>query len=169
MTVAGSWKGEYSYDENAEAPRLAGQVVGFTVELKQGWLGMISGTIQDDPRTGIPEAGTVRGRVKGTTMQFTKQLPVLRLIHETSALSLEKWAERHKVVMDTEKAHPPIRHQGEISDDGQEVRGTWLLTGVTVEVPGSYQPVKIPTLTGAWHMKRVAANQPQKGVSDADG
>ena len=129
MNITGTWKGEYTFEEmdpaDAGGKYMAGHVVNFTMQLKQGWLGMVSGTVQQDVRTGFAEAGTVRGRVKGNVFGFKKHFPVFRLIHENSRLTLEQWADRHKVVIDTNRPHPAILYMGDISDDGQTIEGRW--------------------------------------------
>ena len=63
MNVTGTWKGEYAFEESEEGAgkSVAGTVVTFTLKIKQGWLGSFAGTIQEDPRTGFPEPGEVKG------------------------------------------------------------------------------------------------------------
>src|SRR5262245_43315511 len=104
MDINGTWQGEYTYEvlegQENELKQVAGSVVEFTMELKQGWLGSVSGTVQDDQRTGFPEKGVIKGKIKGNVLAFTKQMPVLRLMHETGRLTLEQWAERRKMVID---------------------------------------------------------------------
>src|SRR3954465_3873637 len=110
MDVTGTWKGEYTFEEgeDGEGRAVAGTVVAFTMKLKQGWFGSFTGTVQDDPRTGFPEEGTIKGKVRpgkdGPILVFEKMMPTLRLIHEASRITLEKWAERRGVVFDTKVA-----------------------------------------------------------------
>lgn len=156
MNVTGTWTGEYAFDENPEAPRVAGQVVQFSMTLKQGFLGFVTGTIQDDPRSGFPEPGTVHGRLKGNTLGFKKIQPKMRLIHESSRLTLEDWADRQKVVIDTARAHPAALHMGKLSEDGQSMEGRWRIPAAEIDVPGSYQKLVIPALTGTWQLTRKA-------------
>jgi hypothetical protein len=156
MNVTGTWKGEYTFEEaeGGAGKAVAGTVVTFTLKLKQGWLGSFSGTIQEDPRSGFPEAGEVKGKVKGTVIIFEKSMPKLRLIHEHGMVSLEQWAERRKVVMDTDMPQPKIRHLGDFSADGNSAEGTWLMDEDSVPVPGSYERLQLPTLAGTWKMSR---------------
>jgi len=161
MNVTGTWKGEYSFEAGEEGAgrHLAGQVVTFTMELKQGWLGSVSGTVQDDPRTGFPEAGKIKGKLrkgkKGEdVLVFEKIMPLLRVLHESGRVTLEQWAERRKVVMDTKIAHPKIRHIGDISADGNSMEGTFLIPEDVVTVPGSYEGLRMPTLAGTFKMSR---------------
>jgi hypothetical protein len=156
MDVTGTWKGEYAFEESegGAGKAVAGNVVTFTMVLKQGWLGSVTGTVQDDPRAGFPEQGTIKGKVKGQVISFDKSMPLLRLIHEHGRLTLEQWAERRKVVMDTKIPHPKIRHLGDASADGNSFEGTWMVNEETVAVPGSYEKLVIPTLAGTWKMTR---------------
>ena len=145
MDVSGTWKGEYTFEEGEEGEgrAVAGNVVTFTMKLKQGWFGSFTGTVQDDPRTGFQEEGTIKGKVRpgkdGPVMVFEKMMPMLRLIHESSRITLERWAERLNVVMGTKIAHPKIRHIGDLSADGKTVDGTWLMQEESFSVPGSGQ------------------------------
>jgi hypothetical protein len=158
MNITGTWKGEYIFEEMDEkeggGKYMAGQVVNFTMTLKQGWLGMVSGTVQDDARAGFPEKGAVKGRVKKNEFGFRKLMPVMRMIHENSRLTLEQWADRHKMVMDTNRGHPAILHMGEISADGETMEGRWRVSATSIEVPGSYQQLQLPTMGGSWTMAR---------------
>ena len=156
MNVTGTWKGEYAFEESEEGAgkSVAGTVVTFTLKIKQGWLGSFAGTIQEDPRTGFPEPGEVKGKVKGAVISFEKSMPKLRLIHEHGMVALEQWAERRKVVMDTDMPHPKIRHLGDFSADGNSAEGTWLMNQDSVSVPGSYEKLQLPTLAGTWKMTR---------------
>jgi len=156
MNISGNWEGEYVVDESDAAPQVAGEVVRFTMTLKQGWLGMVSGTVQDDVRTGFPEAGTIKGRIKGETFGFKKLQPKLRLMHERSRLGLEQVADRYKVVIDTGRAHPAILHMGKVSADGKEMEGKWRMPSTEVDVPGSSQGLTTVVLTGTWKARRKA-------------
>ena len=158
MNITGTWKGEYVFEEMDEkeggGKHMAGQVVHFTMTLKQGWLGMVSGTVQEDVRTGFAEAGVIKGKVKKNVFGFKKLMPVLRMIRENSRLTLEQWAERHKMVMDTSRGHPAILHMGDISADGQTMEGRWRISATSIEVPGSYQQLQLPMVGGSWKMAR---------------
>jgi hypothetical protein len=156
MNVTGTWKGEYTFEESegGAGKAVAGNTVSFTMTLKQGWLGSVTGTIQEDPREGFPEQGKISGRIKGQVISFEKIMPVMRLIHEHGRLTLEQWSERRKVVMETRVPHPKIRHLGDFSADGSSVEGTWLMDESSLAVPGSYERLVLPTLAGTWKMTR---------------
>ena len=154
MNVSGTWKGEYTFEETEGAKGVAGHVVPFTLTLKQGWLGMISGTVQDDTRAGFPEAGTVKGRLKKRTLGFRRHHPVFRLMHESSRITLEQWADRHKVVVDLVRAHPAILHMGDLSEDGRTLKGRWRMPPLKVEIPGSYLTLDMPAVGGTWTVSR---------------
>jgi hypothetical protein len=160
MNLTGTWQGEYVFDEAAgdpDAAGVAGQVVRFTLQLQQGWLGAVTGTATDDARTGFPEPGKVKGKLKGKVLEFRRVMPVLRLVHETSRLSLAQWAERRRVVMDTDQPSPPLLFEGELNDAGTAIEGAWRMPGVTIEVPGSYQRLVIPAVGGTWRARRDGA------------
>jgi hypothetical protein len=156
MNITGKWKGEYTFEETTDGgeKKVLGKVVPFTMELKQGWLGGFSGTMQDDAREGFAEQGTIRGRVKGNVMSFEKIQPTLRLIHEPSRMTLEQLGDRHNLVLDTKVPHPKIRHIGDISADGKSVEGTWLQSEFSMPVPGSGSMIGVPLLAGSWKMTR---------------
>ncbi len=156
MNVTGAWKGEYTFEETAEGggKEVAGTVVTFTLQLKQGWLGAVSGTIKEDPRVGFAEEGTVKGHLKGKVLSFDKLMPVPRLINEKSRLTLEQWTERHKIVMDLNEPHPKIGHIGDVSEDGNTIEGTWLMKELRMQVPGSGNMFYIPKLAGTWKITR---------------
>ena len=153
MNISGTWVGEYVYDES-EATQVGGQVVAFTMVLKQGWFGMVSGTVQDDARSGFAEAGEIKGRIKGETCGFNKLQPKMRLMHERSRMTLEQVADRYNVVINTKKAHPAILHMGKVSADGKEMEGKWRVPEAVVEVPGSASSVSTPVMTGTWKARR---------------
>ncbi len=154
MDISGTWTGEYAFDEIPEAKAVAGHVVTFSVTLKQGWLGFITGTIQDDARTGFPEPGVIKGRIKKDSFGFRKIMPKFRMIHESNRITLEQWSDRHKLVINTSQPHPPILHMGKISADGNSIEGRWRIPAITIDVPGSYQAVAVPVLTGTWKISR---------------
>ena len=161
MNVSGTWTGEYHFEEGAcdkEASAVVGHVVQFEMTLKQGWLGMLSGTVKDDARTGYPEEGQIKGKFKtgktGGWVEFRRIMPVWRMMHDVGRVTLERWAERRKVVMDTEKAGPALLFEGNLSEDGNEIEGTWKLPGETIMVPGSYLQEPLPTVGGTWRVRR---------------
>jgi len=156
MNLTGTWKGEYTFEETTEggAREVAGIVVPFTMELKQGWLGSVTGTIKEDPRVGFQEEGTIKGHVKGQVFGFDKKMPVMRAIHEKGRMSLEQWTERHKITMDLSESHPKINHIGDISEDGKTIEGTWLMKELKMPVPGSGNMYYLPKLAGTFKMTR---------------
>jgi len=156
MNITGTWKGEYAIEETSEGggKAVAGTVVGFTMELKQGWLGSVTGTIKEDDRMGFAEKGEIKGKLRGNVFTFDKLMPVFRLIHERSRLTLEQWAERYKVVMASDEPHPKIGHIGDVSPDGKSMEGTWLMKEVIMQVPGSGSALQLPKMAGTFKMNR---------------
>jgi hypothetical protein len=156
MNVTGTWKGEYVFEETKDGGSrlVAGTVVSFTMELKQGWWNMFTGTIQEDPEAGFPEKGAIKGRLKERVMIFEKIMPKLRMIHEKSRLNLEQLADRYTIVIDTDTPHPKIGHIGDLSADEKSAEGTWLMHEYKLSIPGSGQTLDMPKLAGTWKMSR---------------
>jgi len=156
MNVTGTWKGEYVFEETKDGGSrlVVGTVVEFTMELKQGWLGMVSGTITEDPSVGFAEKGVIKGRLRERVLVFEKIMPKLRMIHEKSRVTLEQLADRYGVVMDTDTKHPKIRHIGDVSEDEKTIEGTWLMPEYSLGIPGSGQSIALPKLAGTWKMTR---------------
>jgi len=156
MNISGTWKGEYEYEETKDGGSrlVAGTVVHFTMELKQGWFSSVTGTIKEDPDVGFPEEGEIKGKVKGEMFIFEKAMPKMRLTHEKSRKSIDEVAEQFNLVMDTEHAHPKIRHIGDISKDEKTIEGTWLSPEFALGIPGSSQNIGIPKLAGTFKMTR---------------
>ena len=156
MNVTGTWKGEYIFEETKDGGSrlVVGTVVGFTMELKQGWWGVLSGTIQEDPEVGFPEKGAIKGRLKDRVLIFEKIMPKLRMIHEKSRKTLEHIADRYTIVIDTDTPHPKIRHIGDLSGDEKTIEGTWLMPEFKLGIPGSGQSIDLPKLAGTWKMSR---------------
>jgi hypothetical protein len=159
MSIEGAWQGEYRFEEGAcdkEAADMGGHIVGFTMEIQSGWLGSISGTMQDDARTGFSEAGKLKGKAKGKYVEFRRAVAVYRMIHEAGRPTLEQWAERRKIVIDSDRTAPAMLFEGTLTDDGQAYEGTWKMHGETLQVPGSYLQFPVPTVGGTWRMRRKA-------------
>jgi hypothetical protein len=156
MNVTGTWKGEYIFEETKDGGSrlVVGTVVEFTMELKQGWLGMVNGTITEDATVGFAEPGVIKGRLKERVLVFEKLMPKMRMIHEKSRMTLEQIADRYGVVMDTDTKHPKIRHIGDLSEDGKTMEGTWLMQEFSLAIPGSGQSISLPKLAGTWKVTR---------------
>ena len=65
----GRWLGKYRYDPSPLFSQPT-PVVRFTLTLKKTWFGRLRGYVQDDPATGMPERGIVRGKVAGLDVEF---------------------------------------------------------------------------------------------------
>jgi hypothetical protein len=156
MNVTGTWKGEYVFEETKDGGSryVAGTVVPFTVHLKLGWFGSLAGTVKEDPDTGFPEEGQIKGKIKGSVLIFEKLMPKMRLMHEKSRMTLEQIAERSSFVLDTDHPHPPIRHIGDLSPDGNAIEGTWLSPEYQLNIPGSGQIIAIAKLAGTFKLTR---------------
>ncbi len=156
MDVTGTWTGEYTFEETKDGGSrlVVGKVVTFKMVLKQGWFGMVTGTIEEDPDEGFPEKGQIKGKLRGTVLVFEKMMPKLRMMHERSRKTLEQLAEQNTFVIDTDKPHPKIRHIGDLAADGKSMEGTWMEPEESLSIPGSAQTIGIPKLVGAWKVTR---------------
>ena len=156
MNITGTWKGEYIFEETKDggSQAVVGTVVAFKMELKQGWLGSVTGTISEDPDTGFPEKGTIKGKLKEKVFVFEKMMPQMRLIHEKSRKSIAQIADQFNLVMDTEHPHPKVRHIGDMSADEKTIEGTWMSPETSLGIPGSAQNIVVPKLVGTFKMTR---------------
>lgn len=156
MNLTGTWTGEYVYEETKDGGSrlVVGTVVQFTLQLKQGWFGAVTGTVKEDPETGFPEAGEIKGKLRDKVLVFEKIMPVMHMTHEKSHKSIEQLAEQFNLVMDTEYPHPKIRHIGDVSEDEKTIEGTWLSPETSLPVPGSSQTIMIPKLAGTFKVTR---------------
>ncbi len=68
--LTGVWRGAYGF-ETPEHPA-GNKVVPFTLKLKQGWMGHFTGTVNEDPPTGMPGNGMIDGYFDFPTIEFKK-------------------------------------------------------------------------------------------------
>jgi len=157
MNLTGTWEGEYIFEETKDGGSrlVAGTVVHFTLQLKQGWFGAVTGTVKEDPETGFPEEGEIKGKLRERMFVFEKIMPVMHMTHEKSHKSIEQLAEQLNLVMDTDHKHPKIRHIGDVSEDEKSIEGTWLSPETSLQIPGSSQALLIPKLAGTFKVTRV--------------
>jgi hypothetical protein len=158
INLTGTWRGTYSFDHVEKLPRLPVSPIPFEMTLKQGWFGFISGTAQDDPKSGMAEPAKVRGRFKGGRLSIVKVHALFRVVHEGKFESPQQLADRYRVALDEfPPAHPRIRCIGTLTDNaerGPSFTGVWILAAGELQIPGS-RALETPELRGTWTMKRV--------------
>lgn len=102
VDLSGPWQGLYSY------PRLR-EPVPFSALLKEadGW---IDGSIEE-----IGEAGEARGRVLSATVQGRRNGRAITFL---------------KLYDGGLRGYDSVHYQGEVSPDGVEIEGRWVIAGV---------------------------------------
>lgn len=155
MNLTGTWRGDYSYEQSDDLPKLPSRPIPFEMTLKQRWFGLVTGSIKDDARNGFAEPGKIRGSFKAPAFRFGKHFPRLRIVHEGQNQTLVDWAERWKFVLDDpDEPHPTIHCVGTLSDDGQTLTGTWRIAETKITIPGASGPLRLPELSGTWSAAR---------------
>ncbi len=148
MNISGIWTGEYRYD-----PEVAGPTVTFTLVLTQGWIGRISGEVQDGPG-GMPEAGRIAGRLRGSRMTFRKLMPVARILSGGGTRVLSEYAAEAGHDMPALAPHPPIVYEGVLSEDGTAAAGTWRVDDFVVGLADGMRALRFPGFSGSWVARR---------------
>jgi len=111
--------------EEGDLPRC---LVSFTLELKDGWFGIFSGTVQDDPKEGMPGRGNIRGKVTGMEVEFTKRMPVAYVRTPTGQMERNVSLRKYGVSLEEEAAeHPPIFYHGRYLPDQDSIAGEWRI------------------------------------------
>ena len=155
MNLSGTWRGQYSFDEDPNLSKLPSRPIPFEMTLKHHFLGIISGATTDDPRNGFAEPGKIRGRLTGDTLRFKKLFPKLRILHEGKNQTLVDWAEKWGFVLDDpDEPHPAIHFLATLSEGGQSLSGSWRTPETDITIPGANGPLHLPALTGTWSATR---------------
>ena len=146
----GDWIGQYCYDTTPSVSRPT-PTVSFSMSLRSTWLGGLRGNVQDDPKTGMPERGIIRGKVNALKIDFTKLMPVCHVLLNGKSVRLSV-----QLGLDYEVPHPEIFYQGEYSPADDTVRGTWLLPARTIRLRSGLRllAMKFAETTGSWDMSR---------------
>jgi hypothetical protein len=154
--IHGSWQGEYSYDQDEEFPGLPPSS-GFVLTAQRGWFGAFHGTIQDDPERGMPDPAVVHGRLKGSTLTFTKRYPVFYVYHNGRTIPLAEYMElEHGLSVDHEVPLAPYYYEGEYDFAREAVSGTWHSRSEEIQFLSNGEPqvMWIPESSGRWTMRR---------------
>jgi hypothetical protein len=150
INITGNWRGQYwhHYKGPSELPP-----VGFTLSLKKGWLGRFAGGVQDDPESGMPEPGLVRGNFRYPRIAFTKFMPVFYITDgDGKVVKFRDWLNSGGEYWEFDRPHPPISYEGEFID-ADHAKGIWTIKGAWVWIEDR-QAIETPLATGGWSLER---------------
>ena len=149
INLSGTWTGEYQY-----APPAVGVPAAFILNLRQGWLGRITGTVQDGPE-GMPEEGKVTGWLRGNRLTFRKQMPVFRVASEGRTVPLAEYlAASGELRISANMPHPSILYEGTAGGDGQSLSGVWNVSESVIRLAGQARALQFPGYKGSWVARR---------------
>jgi len=132
--VTGVWRGVYGYGPREKRPGCT--PVAFTLKLKQGWTSHFTGSVTDDAPLGAPGIGTIDGYFSHPSFEFTKQMPVGRIIKEDGTrISLREHFIELGKPCPYELPAAPILYQGACLD-ANRVQGTWAMQPMRIALPG---------------------------------
>ena len=126
-----SWTGAYAYDP-IEGIEIDPPPVSFSMEWKLGWFGRFIGTVNDAPDTCMPETGKIKGRVRGTSISFTKYMPVETIMNPDGSS------------FRTNNPHRPIHYYGDYDAKQNRLIGKWYIA------PFSNADEEFDGSTGTW-------------------
>lgn len=129
--VTGTWLGEYTYGPGYQG--IAGTSVPFTMSLTDSLLRRVAGYVRDDAaKGGQPERGRITGTRRGSTLTFVKTMPAGYVI-DADGTMVEKsaWLQRVFGIDAGPPAEHRIEYEGELSADGQTIRGRWQIRATT--------------------------------------
>jgi hypothetical protein len=154
IQMQGTWVGEYEMPKSSEGPAYS---VPFTMDLKDGFFGAFSGTVRDDPGIGMPEPGTIHGKIRGLQVEFTKQMPIAYVALSKGAIKLSVYLMEQGITVD-ERAikHSPIYYLGRYITDQDTVAGKWRISAHMLRIPGTRMIMRFLSGCGDFWMKRRA-------------
>lgn len=133
--IATQWLGVYCYDQDFHLPDLYAETK-FEMILVLGWFGRFKGTILD-AEPGIPELASIRGRLNGAGIAFSKQYASLWIPDKSRQLA----------VISGQKSYV-VYYVGEMVEGGTRITGTWHIPSERRWIDGV--PWDFPTCTGTW-------------------
>ena len=145
--VSGTWRGTYSYEPVEHVPRL--DPVAFTLTLKQGWFGRITGTVTDDSPRGMPGTGLIKGYFAFPRIEFTKRMPVCYVVTPDGRnITMREYLIEQGHACDRDVPHMPICYSGEFSSPTR-ANGTWIIKAGPLSL-GDGRAVQMPETKGMW-------------------
>jgi hypothetical protein len=154
--IDGIWEGEYSYQPKRDGPE-APPPVRFTLTARAGWFGGFRGTIQDDPSRASRDLATVKGRVSGLSLTFTKQYPEMWVYHQGQSIPMRELLQLEKgLTVDGKIRGYPILYEGDYDEAEQLVSGVWWFVPQAATFRSRGKVYQIPTAggSGRWTMRR---------------
>lgn len=130
-SLAGCWIGEYAYVPRTDVSGIPSPCP-FRLEIRSGWLGFFSGSVQDNPESGIGMAGRIRGWSGGSKIHFVKRMPVRvwrPVDHESKQVG--------ELMQNPRRRHPMIFYSGSWIAQENEFRGRWRFLS-PLRVPGTW-------------------------------
>ncbi len=112
--MLGEWNGEYWFLGRA-AKIIEDRKTKFQIIITELQENNFSGNVTDDLQNGgMKGIGQIKGVLNGSTIKFTKQMPISTLITHSGDRIEEN------------KPHRPIYYSGTFSSDSNKITGTWV-------------------------------------------
>jgi hypothetical protein len=113
-TMKGLWEGHYTYNKKSIQEKIGFDKTLFKINIERFENNKFSGSVEDDTTTGgTPGRGEITGNLNGDKVTFIKNMPVQVVFN------------RKGVIIDQNKKQRPIYYNGQISNDGNIITGTW--------------------------------------------
>jgi hypothetical protein len=138
-SMIGTWIGTYRHESKRIPEARRKQKTRFVMKINQYDGIHFSGTIHDDPETGGTRGtGIVKGKIKGSSISFVKQMPV-----QTSI-------DKNGMVIEEERKHRKIYYSGQMRENS--AAGMWKFKtgiGFVRKKLALFLPIK-----GSWEMTK---------------
>jgi hypothetical protein len=153
--VSGVWRGVYGYGPSNYKEWM--KPVGFTLNLKQGWLDHFTGSVTEEAPEGTPGIGAVDGYYKSSHIEFTKQMPVGYVVgSDGKRQTLREYIIAEGFPCKFDLPSFPILYLGTMLD-ANRVQGTWVISPQRFQVAGGRYLPSSP-ITGYWCAKFISAD-----------
>ena len=131
--LTGIWTGECVYDPVPELPDQECRV-SFTLHLRHGWFGRLSGFIKDDPEKGAPEPAPLKGKVNGEQISFVMYRPVYYVMVDQKMITLEEYIKKAwDMSLDSPVAPYSVSYEGTVSPSVTEISGKWQIPSGVIQ------------------------------------
>lgn len=154
MRVTGTWQGAYVYGPDYGAG--SGKRVPFTMSLSESWLARVTGWVRDDPSEGgMPEQGTILGRRRRRSLEFTKEMPHHYMVEDGRLVDIREWCKRvHGATLARHVPPHRIVYIGDLSPDAESIVGTWSIVSWVAE--SDIGLFEMGEGTGSWTARRIS-------------
>ena len=157
LGASGTWVGGYTYPE-AGGPWETGTLVPFTMQLRVSWRGDVTGSIQEDPTLGAPEAGTIHGHLGLRSVRLVKNLPVFRFWAPGRLITFQEWFSSSYPGSDfppQSLPHPSVHLTGSLSRIDGRIDGVWQVDPFSVVDDSGKWKLDFPAQQGRWFAARM--------------